>query len=472
MSRDVHASAAAPLTATCGVGAHAGRRQFLRRAALVSAATGTPFAANLLLAGAAAAQTASDHKALVCVFLDGGNDQSNLVVPASGAAYADYQRARPTLALPAASLLPIAPAGFSGPALGLHPALAPLKTLFDQNKLAVVANVGTLLAPVTKSQWNRGRPTVNVPFQLFSHSDQAAAWQTALPDRRSATGWLGRAGDLTADVFNPGSGVSISMSVGGQNVMLAGDRTVQYQLTTNGAVKVGSLTGLYGNAANGMILRRLMSDQRSHLFENELTRISARAVASEGVVTQALSAVSLTTAFPDTAIGRQLRMVARMIGARQGLNQRRQIFFVHMGGYDFHDNLLDDQNRLLGELAAALGAFQQAVDGLGVAPNVTTFTVSDFGRALQHNGRGSDHGWGSHQFVMGGAVRGGRVLGDWPTVALNGPEDAGQGRLIPSMAVDEYAATLVRWFGVSDGSIGTVLPYLGRFARRDIGLFA
>jgi uncharacterized protein (DUF1501 family) len=470
MSRDLKSSlSSSSSSATAG---HAGRRQFLRRAALLGAATGTPFATNLLLAGAAAAQGATGHKALVCVFLDGGNDQSNLVVPAGGDAYAAYQRARPSLALPAASLLPISPAGFAGPALGLHPALAPLKALFDQNQLAVVANVGSLLAPITQAQWNRGRPTVNVPFQLFSHSDQAAAWQTALPDRRSATGWLGRAGDLTADVFNAGSGVSISMSVGGQNVMLAGERTIQYQLTVNGAVKVGSLDRLYGNAANGMVVRRLLSDQRSHLFENELTRISARAVASEGQVTQALNAVTLNTAFPDTGIGRQLRQVARMIGARQGLNQRRQIFFVHMGGYDFHDNLLDDQNRLLGELAAGLAAFQQSLVGLGVAPNVTTFTASDFGRALQHNGRGSDHGWGSHQFVMGGAVQGGRVLGAWPTVALGGTEDAGQGRLIPAMAVDEYAATLVRWFGVPDASLATVLPYIGRFARRDIGLFS
>jgi uncharacterized protein (DUF1501 family) len=450
----------------------AGRRQFLRRSALVAGMAGGPFAANLLLAGAASAQTTSDHKALVCVFLNGGNDQSNTLVPTTGSAYAGYAAGRPSLALPAASLLPIALADHTGPELGLHPALGPLKTLFDQQRVAFVANVGTLAAPTTRTQWNRGRPTVATPFQLFSHSDQSGAWHTGLPDRRSSTGWLGRAGDLTADMFNAGSGVSIAMSVGGQTVMLAGERTVQYQLTTNGAVRVAALDRLYGSAANGEAVRRLLVDGRSHWFENELTRIASRAVASESQVTSALAAVNLPTAFPDTVVGRQLRMVARMIGARAGLGQRRQIFYVQMGGYDSHDNLIEEHNRSLGQLAAALTAFDEALRTLGVAQQVTTFTASDFGRALQHNGRGSDHGWGGHHLVMGGAVRGGRLYGSFPTVVLNGPEDAGNGRLIPTIAVDEYAATIARWFGVPDSALGTVLPNLGRFARRDLGFMA
>ncbi|HZF81151.1 MAG TPA: DUF1501 domain-containing protein, partial [Rubrivivax sp.] len=320
--------------------------------------------------------------------------------------------------------------------------------------------------------WNNGAPTVPVPFQLTSHSDQTGAWQTGLPDRPSATGWFGRMGDLTAGAYNVGSGVSIAMSVAGNNALQAGDSTIQYQLTTQGAVKVAALNDLYGSAAGATALRRLMTDPRSHLFENEMAKISARAIASEAVVSSALAGVSLGVPFPNTNLGRQLQMVAKMIGARGALAQRRQLFFVQQGGYDFHDNLLSDQARLLKELADALAAFNAAMDALGVAQSVTAFTTSEFGRALQHNGRGSDHGWGGHHFIMGGAVLGNRVYGAFPTVALGGPEDSGQGRLIPTTAVDEYAATLASWFGVADGNLTSVLPNIGRFTRRNLGFLA
>jgi uncharacterized protein (DUF1501 family) len=213
-----------------------------------------------------------------------------------------------------------------------------------------------------------------------------------------------------------------------------------------------------------------MTQGRSHLFENQLATISSRAINAESQVSSALAAgATIPVEFPQTSIGQQLQMVARLIGARQGLGQTRQVFYVSQGGYDFHDNLLTDQSARLTELAQALAAFQQAVNALGVANSVTTFTASEFGRALQHNGRGSDHGWGSHHFVMGGAVKGNRVYGRFPTVALNGPEDMGQGRLIPTTSVDEYAATLARWFGVSDSDLPTVIPNIGRFASRNLG---
>ena len=445
------------------------RRDFLRQASRLSALAGTPFAMNLLAAGAASAQTAGDHKALVCIFLAGGNDQSNTVVPRSGAGYTSYQAARPTLALPAANLLAIDPLGYSGNPLGLHPSLSALQPLFTQQRVALMANVGTLAAPITRTQWNAGRPSVAVPLQLFSHSDQQGAWQTGLPDRGSQTGWQGRMGDLLASAYNPGSGVSIAMSVAGNNLMQAGNSTVQYQLTTDGAVRVSALSGLYGSSMGGTAMRRLMSESRSHLLENELTKISNRAIASESVVSSALSGASTGATFPTTPLGRQLQMVARMIAARSALGQRRQMFFVQQGGYDFHDNLVTDQGNRLRELGDAMAAFYQATAALGVANQVTTFTASDFGRGLQHNGRGSDHGWGGHHFVMGGAVQGNRVYGQFPTVALGGAEDAGQGRLIPTTSVDEYAATLARWFGVSLTNLPTVLPNISRFASRDLG---
>jgi uncharacterized protein (DUF1501 family) len=218
------------------------RRLFLNRAAGLAAFAGTPFAANLMAIGAASAQTATDHKALVCIFLLGGNDQSNTLLPAAGTpAYSAYQAARPSLALSAAQMTAIAPAGYSGPPLALHNALAPLVPLLQAQRLAVVANVGPMSVPITKAQWNRGEPTVAVPAQLFSHSDQQNGWMTGLPDKPSATGWLGRIGDLTAAAYNPGSQVSMAMSIAGNTIMLAGDSTVQYQLNTQGAVRVQGL---------------------------------------------------------------------------------------------------------------------------------------------------------------------------------------------------------------------------------------
>ena len=445
------------------------RREFLSRAGRLSLLAGTPMAGTLLAAGAASAQTSTDFKALVCINLAGGNDQSNTAVPTGGAEYNAYVAARPSLALSRAQLLDLVPQGYTGQPLALNGALSSLKPLFDQGRMAMLANVGTLAVPITKAQWNSGQPTVAVPAQLTSHSDQAGAWQTGLSDRVSETGWFGRLGDLTASAYNPGSGVSIAMSVAGNNMLQAGDSTIQYQLTTQGAVRVQALSGLYGSAAGGIALRRLMTDPRSHLFENELSKVSARAIASEVLVTNALAGGSLNVAFPATGIGRQLQMVARMIGACGPLAQKRQLFFVQQGGYDFHDNLLADQGRLLQELGDAMAAFYAATATLGVAQNVTSFTTSEFGRALQHNGRGSDHGWGGHHFVMGGAVQGNRVYGKFPNVALGGAEDSGQGRLIPTTSVDEYAATLARWFGVSDTNLSTVLPNLGRFATPNLG---
>lgn len=445
------------------------RRDFLRRSAHLTALAGTPFAANLMAVGAASAQTAGDHKALVCIFLAGGNDQSNTVVPRSGTAYNNYQQSRPTLALDAADLLTISPTGYSGEALGLHPSLAALHPLFNQQRVALLANVGTLAAPITKAQWNGGQPTVPVPIQLFSHSDQQGAWQTGLPDRASQTGWQGRMGDLLASTYNAGSGVSIAMSVAGNNLMQAGQSTIQYQLTTDGAVRVSALNSLYGSAAGGSALQRLMTQSRSHLLESEVNRVTSRAITSEALVRNALAGASSGGSFPQTSLGRQLQMVARMIAARSALGHRRQLFFVQQGGYDTHDNLLTDHGARLRDLGDAMAAFYAATHALGIANQVTTFTASDFGRALQHNGRGSDHGWGGHHFVMGGAVQGNRVYGRFPAVVLNGPEDAARGALIPTTAVDEYVATLARWFGVSASDLPTVLPNIGRFASRDLG---
>jgi uncharacterized protein (DUF1501 family) len=450
----------------------AGRRNFLRQASTLGAAAGTPFAANLLAMGAASAQQSSDYKALVCIYLAGGNDQSNTIVPISTAEYALYATARSSLALPLSGLKQINPTGWAGPTLAMHGSLSGLKSIFDQGKLAVLANVGTLCAPTTQAQYRSG--TATLPFQLFSHSDQYASWQAGLPDRRSNTGWMGRIGDLTSSAFNPGSGVSIAMSVAGNNIIQTGSSTVQYQCTINGAVTVSALAnGAYGSPAIGPAMRRLITEPRTGtLLEGELSKISSRAVNTESLVTNALSGVSVTTSFPDTDLGRQLKMVARLIGARGGLAQKRQIFYVAAGGYDFHHDLVNGHAAKLKELSDAMTAFYQATVAMGVSGNVTSFTASDFGRALQSNGQGADHGWGGHHLIMGDAVLGNRIYGRFPTVSLGSPDDAGQGRLIPTTSVDEYAATLASWFGVPASDLSTVVPNIGRFSKPNLGFLA
>lgn len=448
------------------------RRTFLRRAASLTAAAGTPFLTDLFGMAAASAATASDYKALVCIWLSGGNDQSNTVVPLTPSAYAAYLAARANLALPANTLLPITPAGWPTGSLGLHPGLAALKPLFDSGVAGILANVGTLAQPITRAQWNAGNTTVPVPTQLFSHSDQTGVWQTGVPFHNTPSGWLGRIGDLTQAAFNPGSGVSIAMSIGGNATILAGEKIIQYQLSPQGALPVGGLGqyGLYGYTAGGNALRTLMTAPRVGLLENEFVKVTSRALSSQGIVSAALDGAPARP-FPATNLGGQLAIVARLAAVHAALGHRRQIFFVQQGGYDFHDGLIDDQLKNLTELADAMAAFHAANVANRLAANITTFTASDFGRALVPNNDGSDHGWGNHHFVMGGAVRGGRVWGSFPEVAPDAAQDAGQGRLIPTTAVDQYAAALAAWFGVASGDLTTVVPNLGRFSSSDLGIF-
>lgn len=445
---------------------HASRREFLRRSATLGALAGSPFAANLAAIGTAAAQNATDYKALVCIYLHGGNDHANTVVP-RGSAYSAYASARGSLTLPQANLQPISLTAADGTQLGLHPAMARTKALLDQGRAALLANVGNLAHPVSKAQWNGGVPSVAVPFQLFSHSDQTSQWQTGIPDGVSRTGWLGRMGDLMAS-SNTSQTVSINMSIAGNNIMLAGDNVVQYQVTSGGAVKIYGLSNSYqGQPVPG--LQTLITESRAHLLESELTRIARRSISAEGIVTSSIAGSQGLAAFPGGGLGAQLRMVARLIAARSGLGHRRQIFYVSLGGFDFHSNLLNDQGNRLTELDAALAQFYQTTVDMGVANSVTTFTASDFGRALQYNGDGSDHGWGGHHFIVGGAVRGGQLYGRWPRTALGAEEDSGHGRLIPTTATDQYAATLATWFGVSATNLRLVLPNIGRFATSNLG---
>lgn len=450
----------------------ASRRLFLQRTASLTALAATPFAATLATLGAQA-QSAPGYKALVCVFLFGGNDHANTIAPISGTEYTKYASARNQCALPAANFLTIAPTNYSGPALGLHPALSGIKSLFDDNKCAIMANVGPLAYPITKAQWNKGSPTINVPNQLTSHADQQRGWQTGLPDASSETGWFGRMGDVLASAYPSGSNLSINISTAGDNTIQVGNGLPPYQITPNGAIKVGGLTNLYGGNIGAALRDVLTQDSGAHLMETQYAATIKRSIDIETLVSDGLTLVgNPTTLFQDDPLSRQLKMVARLIKARSTYGHQRQIFFVGLGGFDFHDNLINGQNERLIMVNNAIKSFYDETVAMGVANEVTTFTASDFGRALQGNGDGSDHGWGGHHFVVGGSVQGKRIAGTMPISELGSNDDAGNGILIPTTSVDQYAGSLASWLGVPAGNLVDVMPNIGRFnSSASLGLF-
>ncbi len=451
------------------------RRAFMRRAALTGVAgAAAPWALNLSMMGEAAAATLpGDYKALVCVFLYGGNDQGNTLVPVDTTNHAAYAGIRTSIAIPRSDLLATAltptlalPGGLQ---YALAPQLAPLKTLWDAGKLAVQLNVGPLIQPTTLAQYQAA--SVPLPPKLFSHNDQQSVWQSDLPEG-ATSGWGGRMGDLL--LSGNGGSVFTCVSVTGNAVYLAGQTAVQYQVSSSGAVAINGVTrSLFGSATAQAALRTLVTAPSLQLLQDDYARIARRSIDAEGQVSAALARVpALATPF-NTAnpLAMQLQMVARMIAARADFGTKRQVFMVSLGGFDLHDLLLDRHPGLLTNVADALSSFYRATVELGVADQVTAFTASDFGRTAVGNGDGSDHGWGSHHFVLGGAVKGQRYYGTAPQVALRGPEDVGQGRLLPSTAVDQYGATLARWFGVGDSDIPSVVPGIGNFSSRDLGYF-
>ena len=451
---------------------NASRRAFLQRASALSLAGGAaPWALNLAAMGeAAAAGAPADYKALVCVFLYGGNDYGNTLIPVDAASYTAYAGMRPTLAYSAASLVPttlspsVALAG--GRQYALAPELAPLLPLFNANKMGVMLNVGTLIQPTTKTQYTNA--SVPLPPKLFSHNDQQSVWQSSAPEG-AASGWGGRMGDLF--VAGNGNATFTCVNVSGNAVFLSGNSAVQYQVSTAGPVAFSGIASpLFGSSACSAALQSLVTAPRTHLFENEYSRVAKRSIDAGSILTTALAASpALATAFPaGNALADQLKFVARMISTATTTSTKRQVFFVSIGGFDTHDGLAAIHPGLLTTVSTAMSAFYQSTVELGVANQVTTFTASDFGRTLTADD-GSDHGWGSMHFMLGGAVNGGRFYGAAPIVANGGPDDVGQGRLLPSTSVDQYAATLGKWFGISDTDLLTVLPNLGNYSQRNLG---
>lgn len=459
-------------------GTNASRRAFLQRASALSVAgVAAPWAINIAAMSEASAATATDYKAMVCVFLYGGNDYANTVTPYDPTNHALYQSFRPNFAHSRAALantaltptvVPVDSAGFQHQ-YALAPNLAPLVPLFNDGKLAVILNVGNLVQPTTKLQYTQ--KTGRLPPKLFSHNDQQSVFQSSMPEG-ATSGWGGRIGDLFQSSNSNSTFTCINVS--NNAVFLSGNTAVQYQVSTNGSVPLAGLkNSLFGAPMASAALRTLMTQQRSNLLEDEYTRIGKRSIEANEVLTGALSSTPAPkTVFPTgNNLGDQLKLVARMIAAGPSLGAKRQVFFVSMGGFDNHDGMATSHPALMTKLGDAMAAFYAATAELGVADKVTTFTASDFGRTMAGNADGSDHGWGSMHFVMGGAVKGKRFYGVAPVVANGGPDDVGQGRLLPTTSVDQFAATMGAWLGVSNSELLALLPNLGNYnaSSRNLG---
>jgi uncharacterized protein (DUF1501 family) len=453
------------------------RRDFMRRAcAALGAAAGAQALESLRVVAAHAqsaqgrgvAGTAEDYRALVCVFLGGGNDSWNTVIDLDE--YASYAGVRGSLALPQGSLVPIQTLTGSRH-FGLHPSLADLQPLWQARKLALLCNVGTLVRPITRAEY-LAHPELR-PINLFSHSDQVYQWHSGSSNPPLPTGWGGRLADRTGGL-NSASTFPLMASIAGVPLFGTGESTRPLELTTSGSLALSGFSNSATSQVRWQGLLRAQEVDRSHAFVRAGGDTLLRSIGVNQVLSAALaSAPPLATAFPATSLGDQLKMVARTISVRAALGMRRQLFFCSLGGFDTHSNQLATQASLLTQVGQALAAFHAATVELQVADGVTAFTHSDFSRTYKFNGGGTDHAWGSCQFVLGGAVRGGDAYGQWPTLALGGPDDSGSsGRFIPTTAVDQYTATLALWFGLPAADVPLVFPNIARFDTADLGFMA
>ncbi|HWA26240.1 MAG TPA: DUF1501 domain-containing protein [Lacunisphaera sp.] len=452
------------------------RRQFLGQASCAGVGSTALFSTllSLRLANSLAAQTApTDYKAIVCLFLAGGNDSFNMLVPTTAGEYSAYAKVRGNLALARDTLLEITPGNLGGRTLGIHPSMPEVKALFNAGRLAFVSNVGSLVRPTTLADYKANRYR---PVSLYSHADQIKQWQTCIPDQRTAIGWGGRAADILKSLNKPGL-VSMNISLSGQNVFLTGENAFTYSVKSSGATPLAgynpstanNLTALRTAAANNML-----DAEYRNLFEQSYGGSTASAVDAYYEFNAALTGINLTTTTipANNSAASNLAMVARIAAANSNLGARRQVFFVQLGGWDHHDEVLNSQVNMLATVSKAVDTFWSALGEFGLQNNVTLFTASDFGRTLTSNGNGSDHAWGGNHLVMGGSVKGGNVYGDkdqghYPDLQNLAAIDTGQGRLIPGVAVDEYAREMLSWFGVGSGDMDYVLPaFSSRFGGR------
>ncbi len=453
------------------------RRRFLGQAscAAVSSIPVLSTLLNLRLAqgvAAANAPSSSPYRALVCLFLAGGNDSFNMLVPREATAYAAYKKSRANLALTPAQLIDIHPTGL--PDFGVHNAMPEVADLFETGKAAFVANVGTLIEPVL----NRTQVSKNskrLPLGLYSHSDQMEQWQTSIPHSRSGVGWGGRMADLLKEL-NSNQVVPMQISLDGGNLWQTGNTVAEYAITPDGAIGLNNYIAewqQYHDLPNALstAVDSQLSQQYTNILAQTFNLRKRHALDAYNIFADATAApLPNSVTFPNTSVGNKLAMIARAIQGRAGMGANRQTFFIQWGGWDHHSDVMDNQSAMLPQLSEGIAAFRNAMAALGLDDQVTLFTASDFGRTLTSNGRGSDHAWGGNQIVVGGAVQGKKIYGQYPTLTVNpdsGPEvnplDTGRGRFIPTTSCDQYFAELALWLGVSKSSLPLVLPNIGNF---------
>lgn len=407
--------------------------------------------------------TPDGYKALVAIYLYGGNDAYNTLMPSEGSAYGEYARARLGLALPQSQLLDLGTAD-NGLRFGAHPALSEVQALFRQNKVAVLANVGPLVAPIADGQV-RNAGTL-LPPRLFSHNDQSEQWQRTAAASLESVGWAGRAADLLAQTL-PEQRLPIGITYAGTNLLQTGRGQIGFSLSTGGPVEAAFLRK--GEAVRSLYAEMLQASQQ-HLFVREYASGQLRGQDYNARLAAALvGAPAAAVSFPGDRLGQQLAAVAKLISVRASLGVKRQIFFVGLGGFDTHADQLSRHRTLLRSLSQNLDAFYRATELMGLAGSVTTFTASDFGRSLTVNGDGTDHGWSSHQLIVGGAVHGGRFYGRMPDLVPGASRDYAGGRFAPTTSVDQYGSTLLQWFGIPASEMAAVFPNISRFASSNLG---
>ena len=455
------------------------RRNFLKTASCGAMGSTTMMStlANLMLTNKMMAsqppnQDCSDYKALVCILLAGGNDSFNMLVPKGDVQneYQEYATTRSDLALAQNSLLGINPITSDGKAYGVHPSMSGVQQMFENQNLAFLSNVGTLIEPIAnRTEYDSGLK--NLPLGLYSHSDQIQQWQTAVPQSRTALGWGGRMADIMQSC-NSNNAISMNISLSGRNIYQAGDSIMEYSIGSNGD-DLGGISPINPYLGNGGFLNEirdqavtdLASEMYSNIFKQTLGDITSTSLDALGIFKTAIDNVAdFNTNFSGTQFSQKLKMTAKTIAAKDDLNVNRQTFFITVGGWDHHDDVLSKQEIMLGQVSAAIKEFFDALGEIGMEDKVTLFTVSDFARTLTSNGNGSDHAWGGNTIIAGGAVKGKEIYGSFPSLDLTNPLFVGnRGNIIPTTAADLYFAELALWFGLSPNDLSVVLPNITNF---------
>ena len=443
------------------------RRDFIKGCAACGAMGSIPLFSSLLnlgmINGASAASIGGDYKALVCILLAGGNDSFNMLVPRSDAEFGEYQNSRGDLALQQSELLPLNVQMGDGREFGLHPGMPELQQLFDSGAAAFISNVGTLIELVANVQEFESGSRL-LPLGLFSHADQIEQWQTSLPDKRTGIGWGGRMADLLQQSIG-NTNISMNISLSGTNIFQAGNTVSEFSVGSGGPE---GIIGYRGSDPFEELLTQsidsLLNQEYQNIFEQAYANKLKNTLEAEEIFRQSLeNSTPLATTFSDSQLSRNFSFIANIMNARASLGQQRQIFFILFGGWDHHDDTLPLQQQMLPVVSRGLSEFYNALVEMNLTNQVTTFTISDFGRTLTSNGKGSDHAWGGNQIVMGGAVNGSRIYGTYPILALDNQLDVGRGRLIPTLSTDQFFAELALWFGVSGSELSSILPNIGRF---------